>query len=115
MPIGDAISTTLPNPWQLPVRAHTQDLVQARRRFHVCAVATAGLLAPLAAGGTVILPAAGRFTASTFWQDCCMHGATFYTAVPTIHQVRARRAGAAGVHTCALQGSFTPSVSRLGP
>lgn len=36
----------------------------------------------------MVFPAAGRFTASTFWQDCVAHGATFYTAVPTIHQVR---------------------------
>jgi acyl-CoA synthetase (AMP-forming)/AMP-acid ligase II len=47
----------------------------------------AGLLAPLAAGGAVVLPAAGRFTAHSFWRDACEHGATYYTAVPTIHQV----------------------------
>ena len=38
-----------------------------------------GLLAPLAAGAAVILPAAGRFAASTFWADAVEHGATFYT------------------------------------
>ncbi|KAF5836348.1 acetyl-CoA synthetase-like protein [Dunaliella salina] len=59
--------------------------------FHVHGL-MAGLLAPLAAGGAVIFPSAGRFTASTFWQDCCAHGATFYTAVPTIHQVLLARA-----------------------
>lgn len=46
-----------------------------------------GLLAPLAAGSAVILPAGGKFSAQVFWKDCCEHQATFYTAVPTIHQV----------------------------
>ena len=48
-----------------------------------------GLLAPLLAGSAIILPAGGRFSAKTFWKDACDHGATFYTAVPTMHQVRA--------------------------
>ena len=47
----------------------------------------AGLLAPLAAGGTVIIPAGGKFSAGTFWRDATEHGATYYTAVPTMHQV----------------------------
>lgn len=46
--------------------------------FHVHGL-MAGLLAPLAAGAAVILPAAGRFAASTFWKDAVEHGATFYT------------------------------------
>lgn len=46
--------------------------------FHVHGL-MAGLLSPLAAGAAVILPAAGRFAASTFWQDAVEHGATFYT------------------------------------
>lgn len=48
-----------------------------------------GLLAPLGAGAAVILPSAGKFTAHSFWKDCVEHGATYYTAVPTIHQARA--------------------------
>ncbi len=55
--------------------------------FHVHGL-MAGTFAPLAAGGAVILPVAGRFSASVFWEDCVEHGATFYTAVPTMHQVR---------------------------
>jgi len=56
----------------------------------------AGLLAPLAAGAAVILPAGGRFSATTFWRDAVDFGATFYTAVPTMHQARfARPAGLA--------------------
>ena len=50
--------------------------------------ACAGLLAPLLAGAAVILPAGGRFSAKTFWRDAGDYGATFYTAVPTMHQVR---------------------------
>ena len=55
--------------------------------FHVHGL-MAGLLGPLAAHAAVILPAAGGFSARTFWQDAVQHGATFYTAVPTMHQVR---------------------------
>ena len=47
----------------------------------------AGMLAPFLAGAAVILPAGGRFSASTFWRDAVEFGATFYTAVPTMHQV----------------------------
>lgn len=51
------------------------------------ALPSAGLLAPLLAGSAVILPAGGRFSAGTFWRDAVDFGATFYTAVPTMHQV----------------------------
>ena len=47
----------------------------------------AGLLAPLAAGGAAIIPAGGKFSAGTHWRDAVEHQATFYTAVPTMHQV----------------------------
>ena len=59
--------------------------------FHVHGL-MAGLLAPLAAGAGVILPAAGRFAASSFWADAVQHGMTFYTAVPTMHQILLSRA-----------------------
>jgi acyl-CoA synthetase (AMP-forming)/AMP-acid ligase II len=59
--------------------------------FHVHGL-MAGLLAPLAARATVVLPAAGRFAASTFWQDAVQYGATYYTAVPTMHQILVSRA-----------------------
>lgn len=48
-----------------------------------------GLLAPLLVGATVVLPAAGHFSATSFWADCVAHKATFYTAVPTMHQASA--------------------------
>lgn len=54
--------------------------------FHVHGL-VAGLLAPLAAGAAVYLPASGKFSASTFWADMARCQATWYTAVPTIHQI----------------------------
>jgi acyl-CoA synthetase (AMP-forming)/AMP-acid ligase II len=47
----------------------------------------AGLLATLASGGAAYLPTGGRFHASTFWSDMAAAQATWYTAVPTIHQI----------------------------
>ncbi len=52
----------------------------------------AALLATLASGGTVLLPARGRFSAHTFWDDIDAVRATWYTAVPTIHQILLERA-----------------------
>ncbi|MQM22770.1 hypothetical protein Taro_055828 [Colocasia esculenta] len=54
--------------------------------FHVHGLLS-GLLSSLGAAASVALPAAGRFSASTFWLDMRAHGATWYTAVPTIHQI----------------------------
>jgi acyl-CoA synthetase (AMP-forming)/AMP-acid ligase II len=54
----------------------------------------AALLATLASGGTVLLPARGRFSAHTFWDDIDAVQATWYTAVPTIHQILLERAKA---------------------
>ncbi len=49
--------------------------------FHVHGL-VAAVLATLSTGGTVVLP---RFRPSAFWADVARHGATWYTAVPTIH------------------------------
>ncbi|MCO5559419.1 hypothetical protein L7F22_013019 [Adiantum nelumboides] len=54
--------------------------------FHVHGL-MAGLLSSLIAGGTVVLPSSGRFSATKFWDDMKEHGATWYTAVPTVHQI----------------------------
>ena len=54
----------------------------------------ATLLATLATGGAVVLPAGGRFSAHSFWDDVATVDATWYTAVPTIHQILLDRAGA---------------------
>lgn len=47
----------------------------------------AGLLATLASGGTLELPAKGRFSAHTFFDELAAARATWVTAVPTIYQV----------------------------
>lgn len=52
--------------------------------FHVHGL-LAGFLAPLASGGSVIVPL--KFSASVFWKDFAEHRANWYTAVPTIHQI----------------------------
>jgi acyl-CoA synthetase (AMP-forming)/AMP-acid ligase II len=49
------------------------------------------LLASLASGGCVLLPARGRFSAQTFWDDMHAVAATWFTAVPTIHQILLQR------------------------
>lgn len=54
--------------------------------FHVHGL-LCSLLSSLASGAAVTLPAGGRFSASTFWADMRGAGATWYTAVPTIHQI----------------------------
>jgi acyl-CoA synthetase (AMP-forming)/AMP-acid ligase II len=48
------------------------------------------VLATLASGGAAIVPP--RFSASQFWGVFRKHGATWYTAVPTIHEVLLERA-----------------------
>jgi acyl-CoA synthetase (AMP-forming)/AMP-acid ligase II len=52
----------------------------------------AALLSTLASGGTVLLPARGKFSAHTFWDDIDAVAATWYSAVPTIHQILLERA-----------------------
>jgi acyl-CoA synthetase (AMP-forming)/AMP-acid ligase II len=50
--------------------------------FHVHGL-VASMLATLASGGTLVVPP--RFSATTFWDDVDRFGATWYSAVPTIH------------------------------
>jgi len=47
-------------------------------------------LATLASGGTAIIPP--RFSASHFWESFRRHRASWYTAVPTIHEILLARA-----------------------
>ncbi|MEV0040316.1 FadD7 family fatty acid--CoA ligase [Streptomyces sp. NPDC050804] len=54
----------------------------------------AALLASLASGGCVLLPERGRFSAHTFWDDVRAAGATWFTAVPTIHEILLDRSAA---------------------
>ncbi len=57
--------------------------------FHVHGL-VASTFATLRSGGTIVVPA--RFSASAFWPAVQAHHATWYTAVPTIHQVLLARA-----------------------
>ncbi|KAI1418690.1 peroxisomal-coenzyme A synthetase [Hypoxylon sp. FL1857] len=52
--------------------------------FHVHGLLCA-LLATLYSGGSMVVPT--KFSASDFWHDFIAHGANWYTAVPTIHQI----------------------------
>ena len=47
-------------------------------------------LSTLKSNGTLIIPP--RFSASKFWSDATKYGATWYSAVPTIHQILLQRA-----------------------
>jgi acyl-CoA synthetase (AMP-forming)/AMP-acid ligase II len=57
--------------------------------FHVHGL-VASTLATLFTGGTVVVPP--KFNALSFWSTVRDHGATWYSAVPTIHQVLLSRA-----------------------
>lgn len=52
--------------------------------FHVHGL-VASTLATLATGGTIVVPA--KFNPLSFWNTAQEHGATWYSAVPTIHQL----------------------------
>ncbi|GAS90395.1 FadD7 family fatty acid--CoA ligase [Mycolicibacterium brisbanense] len=52
------------------------------------------LLGSLASGGRVLLPARGRFSAHMFWNEMRSVGATWFSAVPTIHQILLNRPAA---------------------
>jgi acyl-CoA synthetase (AMP-forming)/AMP-acid ligase II len=49
------------------------------------------LLASLASGGCVLLPERGRFSAHAFWDEMRAVAATWFTAVPTIHEILLQR------------------------
>ena len=63
--------------------------------FHVHGL-VASTLATLATGGTVLVPQ--KFSPLSFWRTVRDHGVTWYSAVPTIHQLLLARVtpGAAG-------------------
>jgi acyl-CoA synthetase (AMP-forming)/AMP-acid ligase II len=60
--------------------------------FHVHGL-VASTLATLATGGTVVVPA--KFNPLSFWRVARDYGVTWYSAVPTIHQLLVARAGSA--------------------
>jgi acyl-CoA synthetase (AMP-forming)/AMP-acid ligase II len=57
--------------------------------FHVHGL-VASTLATLATGGTVVVP--GKFNPLSFWRIAKDYGATWYSAVPTLHQLLLARA-----------------------
>jgi acyl-CoA synthetase (AMP-forming)/AMP-acid ligase II len=57
--------------------------------FHVHGL-VASTLATLASGGTIVVPA--KFNPLSFWRVARDHGVTWYSAVPTIHQLLLARA-----------------------
>jgi acyl-CoA synthetase (AMP-forming)/AMP-acid ligase II len=59
--------------------------------FHVHGL-VASVLATFASGGTVVVPSA--FNPFSFWRLVRAHGVTWYSAVPTIHQLLLARLGA---------------------
>ena len=68
--------------------------------FHVHGL-VASLLATLATGGTVVVPS--RFNALGFWRVVQDHNVTWYSAVPTMHQLLIAR----------LKGGERPGTGRL--
>lgn len=52
--------------------------------FHVHGL-LAAFLAPLLSGGSIVIPP--KFSAGTFWKEFIENQCTWYTAVPTIHQI----------------------------
>jgi len=57
--------------------------------FHVHGL-VASVLASLITGGAVVVPE--KFSAGSFWPQVAAHRATWYSAVPTIHQILLNRA-----------------------
>jgi acyl-CoA synthetase (AMP-forming)/AMP-acid ligase II len=57
--------------------------------FHIHGL-VASTLAPLVSGGTVVLPT--KFNPLTFWQTVHQYHVTWYSAVPTMHQLLLARA-----------------------
>lgn len=77
--------------------------------FHVHGLVGSSL-APLSAGGAVI--ATRRFSAGSFWRESTGHGATWFSAVPTIHQVLLLRAAQEGIpeHTLRFARSSSSAL-----
>ena len=71
----------------------------------------AALIATLASGGRLLLPATGRFSARTFWDDVQAVDATWYTAVPTIHQILLERSDGKSARAHSGQLRFIRSCS----
>ena len=80
--------------------------------FHVHGL-VASTLATLATGGAVVVPS--KFTPLSFWRIARDHGATWYSAVPTIHQLLLARADKAARPAGAEHLRFIRSCSASLP
>ena len=80
--------------------------------FHVHGL-VASTLATLSTGGTVVVPA--KFTPLSFWRIARDYGATWYSAVPTIHQLLLARADRAARPAGADRLRFIRSCSASLP
>jgi acyl-CoA synthetase (AMP-forming)/AMP-acid ligase II len=69
--------------------------------FHVHGL-VASTLATLATGGTVVVPA--KFSPLSFWRVARDHRATWYSAVPTLHQLLLARADSGGTRPAGAEG-----------
>jgi acyl-CoA synthetase (AMP-forming)/AMP-acid ligase II len=79
--------------------------------FHVHGL-VASVLATLYSRGRIVVP--GKFNALSFWRTVRDYGATWYSAVPTIHRVLLARAGnqrAAGIETLRFIRSCSAPLS----
>jgi oxalate---CoA ligase len=77
--------------------------------FHVHGL-VASTLATLATGGILVVPA--KFNPLSFWRVVAEYGVTWYSAVPTIHQLLLARAGStAGKQAVAQRLRFIRSCS----
>jgi len=81
--------------------------------FHVHGL-VASTLGTLSTGGTLVIP--GKFNPLSFWRIACDYGVTWYSAVPTIHQLLLARADpAAGRPAGAERLRFIRSCSAALP
>ena len=79
--------------------------------FHVHGL-VASTLATLSSGGTVVVPS--KFNPLSFWSTVREHGVTWYSAVPTIHQVllsRAKNTRPAGAENLRFVRSCSAALS----
>jgi len=74
--------------------------------FHIHGL-VASILAPLISGGTVVVPT--KFNPLTFWQTVREHHVTWYSAVPTMHQLLLARSHGHKHHSATLR--FVRSAS----
>ncbi len=80
--------------------------------FHVHGL-VASTLATLASGGTLVVPA--KFSPLSFWRMARDHGITWYSAVPTVHQLLLARTASGGRPEGARKLRFIRSCSAALP